>query len=576
MTTYNTGNPIGSANVKDLYDNAENLDTAVNVTTPGWWVDRLGVQRPNIAMTLQIAATGQVNTFYAPTRQAAEILAAELGDGATVWIDSDDANGGVRTRNTVVDEVLTDAVPLTSQAVQFRRGTTGSFRSVYSKLTDMTTVTDFGAVGDGVTDDTAAFTAAIAVSKAVFVPFRSNGYAVSTIDLNRGDCVLICAPGVQIKGRYTASGQATILLSADYASVHDGYVLGYVDGTYGYRTTGFRNTLFNCTATGTTLNPLRVSGLETTVIIGRYRGGSGAGIYVGQPDLYLANVYTEQNQDGIYSDGIGSITAHHVHSFKNSRHGFNLIGASFSQLTGCYADTNGRNGYEIRDTTNGLTLTDCWGYKSSNVDATYSDFFFYNAKGVTLVGCRASGTGGASKRGTFTTSESSTVPCQIAFIGCYSSGAVDIGTPRFHTFSGCQGLLKNYNRPDCTTQSGAVTATASGGTGTFTLQMPFVDGNIIEPGINCFEVTLSWRNSGGGSNTGMSKCMVAIAAGSGVTSSLTQIAPASPSVISSGYSFSLNATNGFWELSFTATNNNAYNVQVAAVVEYKGSGRGYS
>ena len=30
MTTYNTGNPIGSSAAKDLYDNAENLDVAIN------------------------------------------------------------------------------------------------------------------------------------------------------------------------------------------------------------------------------------------------------------------------------------------------------------------------------------------------------------------------------------------------------------------------------------------------------------------------------------------------------------------------------------------------------------------
>lgn len=44
MTTFSTGNAIGSTAVKDLYDNAENFDVAVN--SPGTsWVDRLGVLR---------------------------------------------------------------------------------------------------------------------------------------------------------------------------------------------------------------------------------------------------------------------------------------------------------------------------------------------------------------------------------------------------------------------------------------------------------------------------------------------------------------------------------------------------
>ena len=42
MTTYNTGNPLGSAAVKDLYDNAENFDTALNDLTAVSWTDRLG------------------------------------------------------------------------------------------------------------------------------------------------------------------------------------------------------------------------------------------------------------------------------------------------------------------------------------------------------------------------------------------------------------------------------------------------------------------------------------------------------------------------------------------------------
>ena len=44
MTTFNTGNPVPSTAVKDLYDNAENLDAGIN--GPGHsWVDRKGATR---------------------------------------------------------------------------------------------------------------------------------------------------------------------------------------------------------------------------------------------------------------------------------------------------------------------------------------------------------------------------------------------------------------------------------------------------------------------------------------------------------------------------------------------------
>ncbi|HKN05533.1 MAG TPA: hypothetical protein VJY31_16525 [Buttiauxella sp.] len=45
MTTYNTGNSIGSTDPKDLYDNAQNYDFALNSLTQAIWLDRFGVGR---------------------------------------------------------------------------------------------------------------------------------------------------------------------------------------------------------------------------------------------------------------------------------------------------------------------------------------------------------------------------------------------------------------------------------------------------------------------------------------------------------------------------------------------------
>lgn len=43
MTTYKTGNPLGSAAVKDLFDNAENLDHFENDRSNETWENRFGV-----------------------------------------------------------------------------------------------------------------------------------------------------------------------------------------------------------------------------------------------------------------------------------------------------------------------------------------------------------------------------------------------------------------------------------------------------------------------------------------------------------------------------------------------------
>lgn len=45
MATYNTGNPVGSSDPRDLFDNAEVLDHWINDLTVDHWNDRLGVER---------------------------------------------------------------------------------------------------------------------------------------------------------------------------------------------------------------------------------------------------------------------------------------------------------------------------------------------------------------------------------------------------------------------------------------------------------------------------------------------------------------------------------------------------
>ncbi len=48
MTTYATGNPLGSKDPRDLYDNAENFDAAMNDRVNTTWNDRFGVTRPTL------------------------------------------------------------------------------------------------------------------------------------------------------------------------------------------------------------------------------------------------------------------------------------------------------------------------------------------------------------------------------------------------------------------------------------------------------------------------------------------------------------------------------------------------
>ncbi|MCO7643278.1 hypothetical protein NJI34_41680, partial [Pseudomonas sp. S 311-6] len=122
MTTYNTGNPLGSKDPKDLYDNAENMDLAVNDPIPGEWTDRLGNKRKNMAaveMSAPLASLAadraqigadQADASRALAENAATAAALSIGtyyptiaagraavaDGASFWVEPNDTDGLAR------------------------------------------------------------------------------------------------------------------------------------------------------------------------------------------------------------------------------------------------------------------------------------------------------------------------------------------------------------------------------------------------------------------------------------------------------------------------------------------------
>lgn len=233
MTTYNTGNPVPSSAPKDFYDNAENFDKALNTETDLEWTTRLGKRRKtyhgwevqiddslqNFENTVDQLKQDGANVianlgFFPPvpyesglqvdsanftvvrdgvvyavqpsdiplttgdwdddqwypiqneftskrliiftTFAEAQAAAATLPDGQQVEIEKDEVHEGRRTRNEI-----------NSGAVVFKGGS-----GIWS-------VWDFGAKGDGVTDDSQAFRAAAACEcQAVLIPWTPNGYKV--------------------------------------------------------------------------------------------------------------------------------------------------------------------------------------------------------------------------------------------------------------------------------------------------------------------------------------------------------------------------------------------------------------
>jgi hypothetical protein len=80
MSTYKTGNPLGSAAVKDLFDNAENF--ALNSLTALIWIDRLGKTRPSF-FGMESAFVTQINSqqsqFVAMLESQGQLFNNQIG-----------------------------------------------------------------------------------------------------------------------------------------------------------------------------------------------------------------------------------------------------------------------------------------------------------------------------------------------------------------------------------------------------------------------------------------------------------------------------------------------------------------
>lgn len=226
MTTYNTGNPIGSTEVKDLYDNAQNFDTLSTTTTLETVPDRLGVPRmtfhgfekeanrrfefikfqppipyaPGIEVTTSSLTVDYLGVIYyalpsalpfttgawnpaqwSPVQNtypgnellvfddyaAASAAAATLPDGQQVEIESDETRGGRSTRNVVQDGgVVFKGLASDSESTSFVLTEIGAAaRTAFQKLSEILSIKDFGAVADGASHPLSEFFSTLEVAQ---------------------------------------------------------------------------------------------------------------------------------------------------------------------------------------------------------------------------------------------------------------------------------------------------------------------------------------------------------------------------------------------------------------------------
>lgn len=225
MTRYNTGNPLGSSAAKDLFDNAQNLDFALNSTTQALWTDRFGVARRSwygleVMVTDAASAFGyQILEGVSFTTGAAvninQVL-LNLADNAYYqWTgtfpdggkpvpanSSPEAAGGTGPGKwlSVGDTVLRNSLASNADRagdamIAVKQPFTGAAsRTQHDKNAEYMTVLDFGAVGDYVTDDTAAIIAADTAAS----------LAGKTLDFPAGN--YRCTDGIDKKARWRGVG----------------------------------------------------------------------------------------------------------------------------------------------------------------------------------------------------------------------------------------------------------------------------------------------------------------------------------------------------------------------------------
>ena len=232
--TFNTGNPIGSTDARDLSDNAENFDKALGTLSPTW-TDRLGVTRDSFEGRLAKGSFYRVGTFakgYTLTnmRQTLEYNGHEYswagtfpkvvsvgatpettgGIGAGAWVDRSDVT--LRSEISAIDGAgligamsyaqlraysgphttvnvlgISDAFDGAAGVFKVNSSDTTSAdnggtilvdaigRRWYRVFSAAASVLWFGAKGDGVTDDTQALLAADAHSVATGELIRISG-----------------------------------------------------------------------------------------------------------------------------------------------------------------------------------------------------------------------------------------------------------------------------------------------------------------------------------------------------------------------------------------------------------------
>lgn len=362
MTTYNTGNPVGSVDPKDLYDNAQNLDNIVNGSEHSY-ADRLGVARRSLAGIDAAADAVLSGLGYAPP------VTYAAGISLTLTTQTVEYNGEVyapklsalpfTTGGTfdpakfrVIQGVLTAdlAAPGGSALVGFQQSGAGAVaRTIQDKLRESVSVKDFGAVGDGVANDTAAIQLALAaLGNTGALYFPAGVYSTDPIDLRACRNIVLKGASDASEYPYDIDGMTVIRIrSAGDVGIKTATpgVNSYTNPTTLVGT--IENILLDCMGNVTTgINCARGIRIQGCTVQGAIQDG--IVFEVGTFPVWIDHVMSRNNgRDGIRVQPsfttLYSIT--NTECSYNAGNGFSIYDGSTCNFQGCTAQSNGGDGF---------------------------------------------------------------------------------------------------------------------------------------------------------------------------------------------------------------------------------------
>ncbi|CAG4900872.1 hypothetical protein LMG31841_02927 [Paraburkholderia saeva] len=157
---------------------------------------------------------GTTLTFNSPIPVGVTTVTVKIGTTVTVGIP---ANG------SVTDATVAAGANIDSSKLSFlQAGAAAVRRTVQSKLRDVVSVKDFGAKGDGATDDTAAMQAAHTTGNLIYYP--AGTYKFSTLTIPLGGIVGDGPSKTVLTSTDTANGDTILLTAQGQVPVPGGYL----------------------------------------------------------------------------------------------------------------------------------------------------------------------------------------------------------------------------------------------------------------------------------------------------------------------------------------------------------------